>query len=73
MPVADTSQTAHELQVQLYREAGPERRAAIVAELSEAMRELCREGTRIRHPSYSDAQIREEVLRIFYGRQRERP
>lgn len=68
MPVTDTSPAAHALQLRLYREAGPERRAEIAAELSEVIRELCRTGIRLRHPEFSEAQVRREMLRIFYGR-----
>jgi hypothetical protein len=68
MPVTDTSPAAHARQLQLYRDAGPDRRVAIAAELSDALREICCSGVRMRHPEYSDVEVRHEVLRIFYGR-----
>jgi hypothetical protein len=61
---------AHALQLQLYRDAGPERRAEIAADLSEAIRAACRAGVRLRHPDFSEAQINREVIRIFYGQVR---
>jgi hypothetical protein len=68
MPASDTSPAAHALQLRLYREAGPERRAEIAAELSEVIRDLCRAGVRMRHPELSEAEVTREMLRIFYGR-----
>ena len=64
----DTTPAAHAVQMRLYREAGPERRAEIAADLSEAIREACRAGVRLRHPDFSETQVTHEVLRIFYGR-----
>jgi hypothetical protein len=58
------------MQLQLYREAGPERRAQIAAELSELIRDLSRAGVRIRHPEFTEAEVTREVLRIFYGDRR---
>jgi len=63
----DTSEAAHAHQLQLYRNAGPERRAEIAAELSEAIRELSRAGVRMRNPGFTEAEVTREVLRIFYG------
>jgi hypothetical protein len=63
----DTSPAAHAVQLQLYREAGPEGRARIAAELSEVIRELSRAGVRMRNPGFTEAEVTREVLRIFYG------
>ena len=68
MPSSDTSPAAHAEHVRLYREAGPERRAEIAAELSAAIREVSKAGVRMRHPEFSEDEVRREVLRIFYGR-----
>ncbi len=67
MRAHDTSEAAHARQLELYRSAGPERRAEIAAELSEAIRELSREGVRMRNPGLTEAEVTREVLRIFYG------
>jgi hypothetical protein len=69
MPALDTSPAAHTRQIELYRRVGPERRAEIAAELSEAIREISRQGIRGRHPGLSEAEITRELLRIFYGHQ----
>jgi hypothetical protein len=55
------------LHLQLYRDAGPERRVEIAAELSDFLRELSRAGVRRRHPEFSADQVDSEVLRIFFG------
>lgn len=68
MPELDTSPAAHAIQMRLYREAGPQRRAEMAAEMSDLIREMCRAGVRARHPELSDAEVRREMLRIFYGR-----
>jgi len=67
MRAMDTSPAAHALQLQLYRQAGPGRRAEIAAELSDAIREFARAGVRARHPELSEAQVTRELLRVFYG------
>ena len=67
MPITDTSPSVHLLHIQLYREAGPERRAAMAAELSEVIREVSRAGVRLRHPEFSETQVNRELLRILYG------
>ena len=67
MRAADTSPAAHALQMRLYREAGPQRRAEMAAEMSDALRDLCRAGIRMRHPDFSEAEIVREMIRIFYG------
>jgi len=67
MIVRDTSAAAAAHQLELYRLAGPQRRVEIAAELSDAVRELARAGVRLRHPEFSDDQVRRELLRIFYG------
>lgn len=67
MRAADTSPEAHARQIQLYREAGTQRRAEMVDEMSELVRELARAGVRSRHPEFSEEQVTAEVRRIFYG------
>ena len=66
MRCADTSHAAHEAQLELYRQAGPSRRAEIAAELSDAIRELARAGVRLRHPAYDEQRVTAELLKIFY-------
>lgn len=71
MPRAfDTSRGVAAVQIQMYRDAGEAGRAEIMADLSDALRELAAAGVRHRHPEYDDEQVREEVLAVFYGRGR---
>jgi hypothetical protein len=67
MAISDTSAKAAAIQLQLYRDAGPSRRAQIAVDLSDAVRETTLAGIRRRHPEYSDAEVRAEFLRIVYG------
>lgn len=69
MPQAfDTSARVAAAHVEMYREAGPAKRAEIMADLSDALRELAAAGVRHRNPEYDDRQVREAVLAVFYGR-----
>jgi hypothetical protein len=71
MPRAfDTSSDVAALQIQMYRDAGEAKRAEIMAELSDALRDLAAAGVRHRHPDYDDEQVLQEVLAVFYGRGR---
>lgn len=71
MPRAfDTSARAAAVHVQLYRAAGEAKRAEIMADLSDALRELAAAGVRQRHPEYDDYEVQKEVLAVFYGRGR---
>ncbi len=67
MPTKDTTPEARARQLHLYREAGPDRRVEIAAEMSDSLRELARAGVRQRNPGYSDREVTRELLRIFYG------
>lgn len=74
MPQAfDTSSRVAAVQVQLYREIGPAKRAEIMAELSDALRDLAAAGVRHRHPEYDEDRVLEEVLAVFYDRSRISP
>ncbi len=71
MPQAlDTSARVAAVHVQLYRAAGEAKRAEIMADLSDALRDLAAAGVRQRHPDYDEDQVRKEVLAVFYGRDR---
>jgi hypothetical protein len=74
MHARDTSARAAAIQLQLYRDAGPARRAQIAVDLSEATRATTLAGIRRRNPELADDEVRAEFLRIVYGitRQAER-
>jgi len=63
----DTTPRAAAIQLQLYRQAGPSRRAQIAVELSDAARETTLAGIRRRHPEYSEREVALSFLRIVYG------
>jgi len=67
MPVSDTTPRAAAFHLQLYREAGPARRAQIAADLSDAVRATAIAGIRRRHPEYTERDVAAEFLRLVYG------
>ncbi len=67
MVAADTSLAAAERQIELYRRLDTGQRSQIAADLSDALREIAREGVRRRHPEYNDQQVVDELLWIFYA------
>lgn len=67
MPVTDTDPRAAKVQLRLYQEAGPSRRATIAADLSDAIRETTLSGFRRRHPDRSPRELAELFLQSVYG------
>lgn len=63
----DTSQEAYEFQLRGYRQMSPARKSELVAELSEAVRELSRAGIRQRHPDYDAAEVDRALVALLYG------
>jgi hypothetical protein len=63
----DTDDAAFQAQIAALRRMGPEGRANLAVELSEEVRALTEQGIRTRHPTFTDAQVRHELWRIFYG------
>jgi len=63
----DTHPEAYWHQIRRYRETSPERKAAMVAAISKAMREVTREGIRSRHPEYSEADVTAALRRLLWG------
>ncbi|MBX3227951.1 MAG: hypothetical protein KIT84_28010 [Labilithrix sp.] len=63
----DTSLDAYELQLRGYRQMSPARKSELVAELSETVRELAREGIRQRHPDYDTADVDRALVALVYG------
>jgi len=72
MAVTDTTPHAAEVQLKLYQQVGPSRRATIAAELSDAVRETSLAGLRRRHPEYSDDELARAFLRFVYGYEKSR-
>jgi len=65
----DTSEEAHQVQMEAYRRMTPERKIALVFELSETVRELARGGIRQRHPEYTDEDVKRALAVLLYGRE----
>ena len=66
MAVSDTTPQAAAIQLDLYRKAGPSRRAQIAVELSDAVRATTLAGIRRRHPDYTEEEVKADFLRIVY-------
>lgn len=64
---ADTSLEAFQVQVGIFRRMPPERRLAMVFEMSNSMRRLAASGVRSRHPNYSEEQVRLAVTWLTLG------
>lgn len=58
----DTSRKSFALQIEQLRQAGPEARAAMAAEMSDAVRELALEAVRRRHPELDDSQVSQVLV-----------
>jgi hypothetical protein len=67
MPATDTSPRAAAIHLELYRAAGPAKRAQIAADLSDAVRATTLAGIRRRHPEYSDQDVADAFLTLVYG------
>lgn len=63
----DTTEDAYEFQLRGYRQMSPARKSELVAELSETVRELAREGIRQRHPDYDAADVDRALVALLYG------
>lgn len=63
----DTSPEADRIQVEIFRKMKPEERLKRSFELSAAMKRLNATGVRMRHPEYSDEEVRLAVIRMRLG------
>ncbi len=63
----DTSPGAHAAQLAAYRRMSPAARLRVGLELTETSRRLLRHGVRVRHPEYSDEELRLAVIRLWLG------
>jgi hypothetical protein len=67
MPSRDTSTIALERQRAAFRRMTPEQRVAAAAEMSDEIRAVTEAGIRHRHPSFTDAEVREALAAIVLG------
>jgi hypothetical protein len=65
--LTDTSDNAHEAQVSVLRDLGPERRSQLAAEWSDEIRRTAMQGIRDRHGDFEDRDVILEYARITLG------
>jgi hypothetical protein len=65
--LADTSESAREVQLAAFREMGPAKRVAVAFEMSEEALGLTTAGVRARCPEWSEARIARAVRDILLG------
>ena len=63
----DTTIDALRKQFEILERIGIEGRAEMTAELNDNLRQLIKDGVRLRHPEYNDFQVFHEVIRITAG------
>lgn len=68
--VFDTTPEAAEVQRDVIRRLGPERRFKLACQMSEAVRDLVRARLRAKHPELDAAAIRELLIFELYGLRR---
>lgn len=64
MPSLDTTPEADRVQLEVFRNMGPEKRLEVAIALSQTSRKLLAEGVRLRHPDYDEEQVRLAVIRL---------
>jgi hypothetical protein len=61
----DTSPEAERVQTEIFRRMTPERKLRAAAELRQLVRQSLTEGVRMRHPEYSEEQVRLAMIRLI--------
>jgi|GEM_PF-448918 hypothetical protein len=64
---ADTTPEAYHVQIEALRRMGPEGRLRVMFEASANLRNLAAAGVRMRHPDYTEEQVRMAVTRLMVG------
>lgn len=64
---ADTSLDAQTRQDAIFRAMTPEQRVTMVADMSETAFRVAEDGIRMRHPSYTDGEVRLTGIRLRLG------
>jgi len=65
MSPRDTTPEAEQVQLEIFRRMGPEKRLQAGIELSQLCRKLLLEGVRMRHPEYDERQAKLAVIRLI--------
>jgi hypothetical protein len=63
----DTSQSAHEVQRDVYLRMGGAARVAVMFRLTDAVRRLAMAGIRARHPKHDEPRVRRAYARLVLG------
>jgi hypothetical protein len=63
----DTSEWADNLQLEIFRRMSEEEHQQRAAELIRSCRELHEQGVRMRHPNYTDDEVRIATIRMRLG------
>jgi hypothetical protein len=65
--LADTTPDIRRRQIDLYRAMSPPRRIELALTMSEEVRGVTLDGIRSRNPTFDEAQVNLELLRILHG------
>ena len=65
MRTLDTNPQPEQVQLEIFRRMGPEKRLQAGIELSQLCRKLLLEGVRMRHPEYDERQSKLAVIRLM--------
>ena len=63
----DTTRDAQDRQDEVFRAMAPERRLEMAIEMSESAFQIAEDGIRMRHPDYSDDDVRLTGIRLRIG------
>jgi hypothetical protein len=63
----DTSREAHELQMRMYRSMTGAQRSELALRMSDDVRRIAAEGIRMRHPDYTERDVRRALVVLLYG------
>jgi len=64
---ADTTPEAARVQMAIFRRMSSGQRLQLALQMSDTLRSIVADGIRSRHPTFSDEQVRLEVIRICLG------
>ena len=65
MKPIDTTNQAEQVQLEVFRRMGPEKRLQAGIALSQLCRKLLQEGVRMRHPEYDEREVKLAVIRLI--------
>ncbi|MBW1999805.1 MAG: hypothetical protein JRJ29_17820 [Deltaproteobacteria bacterium] len=63
----DTTVEAEKKQIEIFRKMSPEKRLINSISLAQTSRRLLAAGVRMRHPEYTDDQVRLATIRLILG------